>query len=220
MKKTDSPLPSYDHNISALFYLLFLILFAVLGLVILFYPEPFDFWQHAFSDLGDDVSKHGFDNLLSRKIYTTGMIAESLILFRISVHYKPPASFRNQTIKRWLAVLGGFGFLISTPPNHRYHVIHSIGIGMVVASLYFITMFFLIELHPKITAWRFYLDTAIVQIVVFPYAIGFFIDSAHKQSLQKFCIIGLFFMLLQSASFADDSFTIRDFLQGDRKVQH
>lgn len=220
MKKTNPPSPSYSHDISALFYLLFLVLALTLGLAILFYPETFLFWQHAFSNLGDDVTINGYDNLLSRKVYTGGMILESFILFKISTHYKAPANYRNRTVKRWLAVLGGFGFITSTLPNNRYHIPHSIGTGMVVGALYFFTMLILFELKGQITPWHFAADVALVQLAVFPYAAAFFLNLTNKQSLQKFCIMGLFFVLLRAVSIAKYSFEPKELLPFRQKPQH
>jgi len=218
MKKNLNSPSSYDHTISALFHLLFLVLIATLVLSILFYPEPFLFWQHAFSDLGDTISMHGYNNSVSRRIYTTGMIAESLILFKIAFQYKSNPYFRNQTIKHWLAVLGGFGFLISNLPNSRYHTLHSIGTGMVVGALYFFIMFYLFEQKDHISAWHLYTNTALLQLGVFPYAAAFFVNSPHKQSLQKTCIVGIFLVLLNAVSLAEDSFAPGEFFKTDKRV--
>lgn len=218
MKKALISSPSYDRTISALFYLSFLVLVITLGLAILFYPETFQFWQHAFSDLGDTVSKHGYTNSISRKIYTTGMIAESLIFFKIASQYTAKLDFRNQAIKRWLAGLGGLGFLISNFPNSDYHTIHSIGTGIVVGALYFFTMFYLFEQKENISAWYLSATTALLQLGVFPYAAAFFVDSAHKQSLQKTCIMGTFFVLLNAVSLAEDSFAPREFFRTDKRI--
>jgi hypothetical membrane protein len=94
------PLPSYDHQISALFFLLSLILFADLGLAALFFGDPFLFWHHAFSDLGDTITRQGHSNWTSRMIFSIGMIIESCIMLKISSRYAETRDFRNRTIKR------------------------------------------------------------------------------------------------------------------------
>jgi len=202
--------PPYDHKISALFYFLFLILVTSLGLAIVYYAEPFLFWEHAFSDLGNVTTLHGNSNTVSRSIFSIGLIIESIIMFKIGAYYAGNPQFCNHRVKQWLAFIGAVGFLISLYPNDIYHVIHSIGIGMVIGALYLFTMIYHFELRPVVSLRVFYLDLILVQMVIFPYAVAFFVDSVHKQSLQKFCIMGVFFALLRIVSATEDGFVLRE----------
>jgi len=212
--------PPYDHKISALFYFLFLILVTSLGLAIVYYAEPFLFWEHAFSDLGNVITLHGNSNPLSRSIFSIGLIIESIIMFKIGAYYAGNPHFRNHRIKHWLAYLGAIGFLISIYPNDRYHVIHSVGVGMVIGALYLFTMIFHFELKPVVSLKVFYIDMFLVQMTIFPYAVAFFADSVHKQSLQKFCILGVFFALLRIVSAAEDAFVLREVIGYFRKQSY
>ena len=212
--------PPYDHKISALFYFLFLILVTSLGLAVVYYAEPFLFWEHAFSDLGNVNTLHGNSNTVSRAIFSIGLIIESIILFKIGAYYAGNSQFRNHQIKQWLAYIGGIGFLISLYPNDLYHVIHSVGIGMVIGALYLLTMIYHFELKPVVSLKVFYMDMFLVQMAIFPYTVAFFADSVHKQSLQKFCILGVFFALLRIVSATEDGFVLREVIGYFRKQSY
>jgi hypothetical membrane protein len=216
----DIQLPSYDHQISALFFLLSLILFADLGLAARFFGDPFLFWHHAFSDLGDTITRQGHSNWASRMIFSIGMIIESCIMLKISYRYVENRDFRNRTIKRWLAVLGAIGFLVSMYPNNINHFFHSLGAGTAIGALYLFTMIFHFELKPLIPSTLFYTDVVILQMAVFSYAVTFFADAASKQSFQKICMIGLFFALLRSVSIVEESFSPSEMLGFFKRIQH
>lgn len=206
--------PSYNHAVSKSFFLVFFILFITLGLAIVFYGEPFLFWQHAFSDLGNTVTRQGQPNVVPRLIFSLGMIVESFVMLSIRAQYSGELSFRNQRIKSWLALLGAVGFLVAIVPNDHFHAIHSVGVGLVVGVLYFFAMFFHFELKGVLSKWQFYADIVLLQIAVFPYAVSFFADWASKQSYQKICIMGVFYVLLKAASAAEGSFAGRELFKG------
>lgn len=212
--------PSYNYAVSALFFLLFFVLFATFGVAILFYGEPFLFWEHAFSVLGDTVTTQGNPNRVSRLIFSIGMLIESGIFLRIRAHYAGDHRFRNQVIKRWLALLGALGFLVSILPNNLFHAIHSLGVGTVVGVLYFFAMFFHFELRERLPQWQFLIDVILLQVVVFPYAIAFFANWESKQSYQKICLMGIFYVLLKAASLTENAFKPREMLQVFRRFQH
>lgn len=212
--------PSYNHAVSKLFFLVFFILFITLGLAIAFYAEPFHFWQNAFSDLGNLVTPLGLPNTVSRLIFSLGMIAESFIMLAVRAQYSGGLAFRNHRIKSWLALLGAVGFLVSILPNDRFHGIHSFGVGSVVASLYFFALLFHLELRTYIPARQFFLDITLLQLAVFPYAVSFFADWASKQSYQKICIMGVFYVLLKAASAAGESFAPRELFKSFPRFRH
>jgi hypothetical protein len=220
MKRRESPPPSYDRDISALFSLLSLILLATLGFAILFYAEPFLFWQHAFSDLGNTVTKGGHANTTSRLTFSVGMVIESAIMLRISAGYGRNQALRHSTIKRWLALLGAVGFVVSIYPNDVNHTVHSVGVGIVIGVVYLFTMILHWELKPVTSAWFLYGDVVIIQAAVFSYAAAFFADSDAKQSLQKTCIMVLFFALQRSVTAAKESFHLSEVLGILQRFQH
>ena len=197
-------LPSYDQNISKLFHIVFLVLFAAIGVAIIFYPEPFLFWQHAFSNLGDRVSLAGYNNMISRVIYISGIVIAGILMFRISAYYKQPFKFQHQNIKQRLAAFSGTGFLISTPPNNLYPKIHTFGMSVAVGSLYLIIMYLLFEQRAQIPAWLFYVDIIILQVMLFSYAVGLIVCSVFKQSLQKLCFMTMSAVLMRVSSIEQD----------------
>jgi len=197
---------SYDHHISQLFLLLSLIVFVTLALSALFYGEPFLFWRHAFSDLGNTVTPGGHANAASRLVFSVGMIVGGAVMLVISRRYAGSQGFRHRMIKRWLAILGALGFLVAIYPNDLNHVVHSVGVGTVVGVVYLFTMLFHLELRPRISARLFYIDMIVIQMAVFPYAAAFFAEWAAKQSLQKTCILGLFVTLERIVTAVEESF--------------
>jgi hypothetical membrane protein len=208
--------PSYDHAISRDFFLLFLGLVLTFGIGIFLYREPFQFWEHALSDLGCTVTRAGRPNRISRWVFTIGMMAEGLILLRIRAAYRGEQRFRNQRVKRWLALLGAVGFLISILPNDHFHTLHSVGVGMVVGALYFFALVFHYELRVELSHWQFYLDTALLQVAVFSYAYSFMAGWEIKQFFQKVCLIGVFYILLRSVSITKESFEVGEIFRDPR----
>lgn len=148
------------------------------------------------------------------------MIIESCIMLRISSRYAENQNFRNQAIKRWLALLGAIGFVVSLYPNNINHFIHSLGVGTVIGVLYLFTMIFHFELKPRIPTRFFYTDLAVIQVAVFSYAVSFFADSASKQVFQKICIIGLFLALQRIVTIAEEGFSPSEMLGALKRFQH
>lgn len=220
MESRGRPLPSYDHDVSVLFFLLSLVVFGTLGLAVVFYAEHFLFWQHAFSDLGNTVTEQGYPNFPSRAIFSVGMILASFLMLRISAHYAEKRDLRNRTVKRWLAFLGAIGFLILIVPNNLNHFVHSVGAGMAIGVLYLFTMIFHFELRPVISALLFYTNLVVLQVAVFSYAVTFFADWAIKQSLQKVCFFGMFFALERIVTITEEGFLPSDMLGFLRRFQH
>ena len=216
----NTTLPSYDQKISTLFQILFLTLFVAITAAIYFYPEPFLFWQHAFSNLGDRVSLAGYNNMISRIIYISGIVTASIVLFQISAHYKQPFKFQHQAIKQRLAAFSGTGFLISTPPNNLYPKIHSLGMTIAVGSLYLIIMYLLFEQRAQIPAWLFYIDIIILQVVLFSYAVGLIVCSIFKQTLQKLCFISMTSFLLRATSLTQENPAPDKILASSKRLPH
>ena len=208
----DRSLP-YDHEISALFFVLTVVLFVTFALAILFLGEPFSLWQHPFSDLGNTVTRQGRPNMPSRLIFCVGMLVNGYIMLRISACYAQNEELCHRIIKCWLARLGAVGFLVSTYPNDVSNLIHSLGTGPAVGVIYLFVMLFHFELKPQTRLSFFYADLLILQATVLPYAVAFFLNLPPKQSLQKFCILGLGFTLQRVVTAAEESFRPREVLR-------
>jgi hypothetical protein len=221
MENNSGPdLPSYDRSISGWFFLVCFVLAASLGLAVVFYPDPFSFWVHPLSNMGTTVSRTGQPNTVPRLIFSVGMIIESFIMLQIGAHYAGERSFRNQSVKRSLALLGAVGFLVSIFPNDLFHDIHSLGVGTVVGVMYFVSLIFLYELKDHLPTWLLYVYVSLLQVSVFPYAVAFFANWPTKQSYQKICIIGVFYVLLKSVSISEESFQPREIFSRLSRFQH
>lgn len=207
MDRRSGSAAAYDHEISTLFFALVVVLLLTLGLAVLFYAEPFRFWQHAFSDLGSTVSKQGLPNSISMVLYALGMVFEAGIMFRISLQYARSKKLSYASIKSILALLASAGFLVSVLPNDRYHTLHSIGVGAILGALYFFTMIFHFELRHKISRPAFIFNLSLLQCVVFSYAVAFFLDTDAKQGLQKLCLLGIVFTLERIVTVMEDAYS-------------
>ncbi|MEA3408278.1 MAG: hypothetical protein U9R48_09405 [Chloroflexota bacterium] len=213
MKPTSTPSPPYDREISALFFLVSLVFFVTVILAILFLGEPFSMWQHPFSDLGNTVTRQGRPNMPSRLIFCAGMLVDGYIMRRISACYAQNPDLRHRTVKRWLALLGALGSVVSTYPSDVSNLIHSLGTGPAVGVIYLFTTLFHLELRPQTRPSFFYADLIILQATVLPYAVAFFLNLPPKQSLQKLCILGLGFTLQRVVTAAEESFRPREVLR-------
>ena len=220
MDGRDDSAPSYDREISTLFTLLSLTVFVTLGLGILFYGEPFRFWQHAFSDLGNTVTRGGHANTAARLIFSAGMVLSSAIMLGISTRFAGRRDLRLHAVKGWLARLGVVGCLVSIYPNNVDHTVHSVGVGIVIGVVYLLTMIFHLELRSRILSRLFWADVSIMQVAVFSYAWAFFADSASKQSLQKTCVVGLLFALERGVTAAEESFQLSEVWGVFERSQH
>jgi len=200
---------SYNRTISGYFVLLIVLKCVTLAAAVALYGEPFS-WDYAFSDLGSTATWQGRINAASRLVFTLGGLSASWIMLHIWAAYSREPGFRNRQAKRGLAALGVVGYLLSSVPNSQHHIIHTIGVVFASAALYFFTMVFYFELRAAIPRWRFVLELAVLQLVVFSYAAAFFADWPTKQGFQKACIVGLFYAVLRAVSVGNERFRLRD----------
>jgi hypothetical protein len=210
---------AYDQDISVHFVALVIVLLVTLGLAVLFYAEPFLFWQHAFSDLGSTISKHGLPNSTSMLIYAAGMLFNAGIMFRVSVLYTRSKTLSHSSVKSVLALLASAGFLVSVFPNNLYHILHSIGVGVVLGALYFFTMIFHLELKEAVSRTVFVFNLALLQVAVFSYAVAFFLNTDAKQSLQKLCLLGVVFTLERIVILTDEGYSPVELLSFFKRSQ-
>lgn len=210
-------LPSYDPEISKLFFLMCLIIPVTLILAVLFYRDTFHFLRNAFSQLGETVTPQGQSNLVSRLVFSAGFIACGVAMISISSRYGKNRDLRNRSLKRWLALAGGVGFVVAITPNDISHSAHSIGMGTAVAVPYFFGVVFLLELRPRIPAFVFYANMLILQASVLTYAATYFADSSHDKIAQKFCVVGLLLVMERAVTIAPEGFELRKVVEAIRK---
>jgi len=217
MRKARNQLPSYDPEISKLFFLMCLIIPITLILAVLFYRDTFHFLRNAFSQLGETVTPQGRSNLASRLVFSAGFVACGVAMISISSRYGKNRDLRNRFLKRWLALAGGIGFFVAITPNDMSHSAHSVGMGSAVAVTYFFAMIFLLELRPRIPAFVFYANMIILQTSVLTYTAAYFADSSYDKIAQKFCVVGLLLVMERAVTIAPEGFEWRAVVEAIRK---
>lgn len=210
------PSPSYDPQISKWFFLLSLILPLTLILALLLYREPFHFLHNAFSELGDTVTSAGTANYVSRLIFSAGWIVCGILMLQVGRGFAKDRRIRGSLLKQWLAWAGGVGFFVAITPNDVNHLLHSVGMGMVVGVTYAFGALFLFELRRQISATAFVFNMLLLQSTVLTYAVMFFFDSALKQAAQKLCVIGLLVAVEKASTMAPEGFEWRAALHAIR----
>ncbi len=217
MRKARNSLPSYDPEISKLFFLMCLIIPVTLILAVLLYRDTFHFLRNAFSQLGETVTPQGRSNIASRLVFSAGFVACGVAMISISSRYGKNRGLRNRALKRFLALAGGVGFFVAIIPNDVSHAAHSVGMGSAVAVTYFFAMIFLLELRPRIPAFVFYANMIILQTSVLTYAAAYFTDSSHDKIAQKFCVVGLLLVMERAVTIAPEGFEWRAVVEAIRK---
>jgi predicted Kef-type K+ transport protein len=98
--------------------------------------------------------------------------------------------------------------------------VHSVGVGIVLGALYFFTMIFHFELKGLISNRAFIFNLSLLQVAVFSYAAAFFMDTAAKQSFQKFCLLGVVFTLERIVTLTDEANSPVEILSLFDRFQH
>jgi hypothetical protein len=155
----------------------------------------------------------------SMLIYALGMLVEAGIMFRVSALFARSKTLSRSSLKSVLGLLASAGFLVSVFPNDLYHTLHSIGVGLVLGSLYFFTMIFHLELKDDISMTVFVFNIALLQVAVFSYATAFFLNTDAKLSLQKFCLLGVVFTLDRVVTLTDEAYSSVEFLSFFNRFQ-
>lgn len=188
---------SDDHKLRMLFRRVevFIILTFTLGAV--FYADNFHIWEHALSEIGTTRTLKGTPNLLATTIIALGMILTNAQLLEIAALYKKNPRFPHHQIKSIFMYMAGTGALISVFPNNHFHLIHSIGSGMMIGPFYIINLLFLWERKDDYSKLWFFLLMSFLSISVLWYAGTFFMNLEIKQITQKFCVVSILFVLHQ-----------------------
>ncbi len=175
-----------------------IILTFALGAV--FYADDFHIWEHALSEIGTTRTLKGTPNLLATAVIGLGMILTNTYLLEIATLYRKNTSFPHHQNKSIFMYIAGTGALISIFPNNHFHLIHSIGSGMMIGPFFLIELLFLWERRTEIPKFRLCFFTLFLSISVFWYAATFFMHMDIKQIVQKFCVISILFVLHQRSS--------------------
>jgi hypothetical protein len=208
----DSVRPSkaaYDPAISKRFVAMCLIIPASILSALLLYPDGFNLLQDAFSELGESVTAGGDLNVAARFAFSAGWITCGVILFSIGLRYVRHAELRNRRIKSGLAFFGGVAFFIAITPNDLSHLIHSIGMGMIVGTIYLFALSLLVELKMRVPPRVFYVNGGILHAAVLTYAAAFLANSDLKQFAQKLCLAGLLVVMQRLVTIAPEGYEWR-----------
>ncbi|MBU1049491.1 DUF998 domain-containing protein [Candidatus Bipolaricaulota bacterium] len=216
MARDSKRLPSYDSEISKWFFCVSILIPVSLILALLFFREPFHFLENAFSELGESVTRTGQPNGPSRWVFSFGWIVCGLLMARIAMRYSHQRRLRKAQLKKWLAWAGSLGFFVAITPNDINHVLHSVGMGLVVAVTFFFGIVFLVELRVAMPQITFYASMIVLLTSVLTYAAAFFMDLAMKQVAQKACVLGLLFAVEKASTVAPEGFEWRTALQAIR----
>jgi hypothetical protein len=194
------PLTSDDQKLRELFRRIEVFIFLTFTLGAVFYADRFHIWEHALSEISTTRTLQGTPNLLSTAIISLGMILVNAHLLEIAALYRKNADFPHHQVKSILMYMAGMGSLLSIFPNNHFHLIHSIGSGMLIGPFYIINLLFLWERKQEMPRLWWCLLTLILSITVLWYAGTFFMNMDIKQIAQKFCVVSILFILHQRAS--------------------
>ncbi|MFO8037020.1 MAG: hypothetical protein R6U57_10380 [Anaerolineales bacterium] len=176
---------SDDHKIRKLFRRVevFIILTFTLGAVL--YADTFHIWEHALSEIGTTRTLKGTPNLLATTIITLGMILTNAQLLEIAALYRKNTHFPHHRIKSIFMYMAGAGALISVFPNNHFHLIHSIGSGMMIGPFYIINLLFLWERREDYAKVWFFLLMSFLSISVLWYAATFFMNHEYGNKTDR-----------------------------------
>jgi len=166
-----------------------------------FYADTFHFWQHALSELGTTRPLLGTPNLLSAFLVVLGMFITGWFLVEIALIYQNHHTIANHYPKSWLSCIAGIGSFIAIFPNDLFHVIHSIGIAMMIGPIFFLELIILWEMKSIVGPRKAYLVITVLSASVLTYAAAFFHYNNIQQVSQKFCIFNLLVVLFQRSKF-------------------
>jgi len=210
-------LPSYDESISRLLFAICLIIPVTLILAVIFYRDSFHLLGNAFSELGEIRTHSGNPNPVARLIFSAGFIASGAAMLVVSWRFARTQGLRNRFLKSALALFATAGFFIGITPNDLSHFWHSVGMGTVVGSIFFLGLIFLLEIKPTISTFVFWWNLSVLSASVLLYATLWFLDSDLKQMAQKACVIGLLLVMERAGTLAPEGFEWRTALGTLRK---
>lgn len=168
-------------------YLMYVTLLVfILGM--LAYGQDFSFRDHAFSHLGRLHTQDGSNNILSLMIYGPGMLLSSLICYRLSSLIADRAGHN-------LMRMAAAGYLLLIVPCDLLRLVHSIGGGLVIGSLWLFALLGMYRLRSRAGNRKFLIQQLILQGSVLPYAFMYAMESPLCPVFQKFALAGLIISL-------------------------
>ncbi len=165
----------------------------------LFYTDPFQFWRHAFSELGTTVTLTGNPNLVSSVIVTCGMFICGRLLLETARLYQNNPGYTRHRAKSRLLFTASLGAFISLAPNNLFHTIHTIGSAMMIGGIFLYIILLLWEEPDQKSRQRNWL-AGLVCLSILGYAVTYFAGWEIKQAAQKVCLINLLFLLYRRAN--------------------
>lgn len=178
--------PSIQRRLSAVLATVF----SVLTIGIILYREPFKFWQYPLSDLGATLTQDGLPNVVPLVLFDTGMISCAVVMFSISTLFAT-SDVEHRKLKRLLALICAFGFVVIIFPYNVNDPIHMTGGGAVFGGMWGLFLLLLLELRSRIGGARFWLLQLLLQGTLLPYAVMFAIGPPIQQAYQKPAVIGM-----------------------------
>lgn len=163
------------------------------------YADDFALFRDAVSDLGATATRGGRPNRHSPYVFTAQMVASSgtMILFaRHQIH----RGFHHASGEVRLSELAGIGFLLMPAPHNEpvYHVVHMVGAGFVVFSLWASSMRYLRTTRRLGHVVWYWIGMTLLQGGVLTYALLFALDSPLKQTAQAYALISISFTIVTS----------------------
>jgi len=184
-----------DQVLSRLYLYIVISISSTYVLGALFYADKFHFWQHALSELGTTRTLTGTPNTISAILVALGMSISGWLLLAIAGIYQTQSNVLNHRLKRILLSIAGIGSFIAIFPNDHFHVLHSIGTGMMIGPIFIIELLMLWERKLIIGLTKVYSLSILLSISVLTYAAAFFRYHDIQQVAQKFCIFNLLLIL-------------------------
>lgn len=182
-------------RLERLYTALILSIIGTYGLGALFYADPFIFWEHALSELGTTVTLLHTPNLKAAVFVSLGMFTTAGLLLELAkIHHQTP-NLHYHTQKSLLLGTASAGALIAIFPNNLFHLVHSIGCGMLIGSIYILELILIEENNQSIGPINPIMITSLISLLVVYYTAAFFFDTPAKQPSQKLCLIGLLLIL-------------------------
>ena len=166
-----------------------------------FYADSFHFWQHALSELGTIRTLLGTPNLLSAFLVGLGMFITGWLLVEIARIYQNHPTIANHYPKSWLSFIAGIGSFVAIFPNDLFHVIHSVGIAMMIGPIFILELIMLWGMKSIVGPIKTYLIITALSASVLTYAAAFFHYNNIQQVSQKFCLFNLLVVLFQRSKF-------------------
>jgi hypothetical protein len=156
-----------------------------------FYNGNIDIAKEALSDCGAVNTRDGEPNIISMVIFSSGMMICAFISALISHSFRnwKGLKYGSKLIRSMRAASVGYAILMF--PNDISEVIHGLGLGMVIFSLWYMITLLLRELRERISKMRFWLSHICLGVSIIIYLIECTISLGTCSYTQKVAFFGL-----------------------------